>query len=70
MRVYIILCFIEHDLCWEIGFTWSILLCQGYRVLVVEQTETPTQLDLRRKEEGSKDKVWTTHVFLLDWVLS
>ncbi|KAK2649644.1 hypothetical protein Ddye_017133 [Dipteronia dyeriana] len=29
---------------------------KGYRVLVVEQTETPEQL-LRRKEKGSKDKV-------------
>ncbi|KAJ6879899.1 hypothetical protein NC652_033281 [Populus alba x Populus x berolinensis] len=29
----------------------------GYRVLVVEQTETPEQLELRRKEKGSKDKV-------------
>ncbi|KAL8154557.1 hypothetical protein AgCh_000069 [Apium graveolens] len=28
---------------------------QSCRVLVVEQTETPSQLDLRRKEEGSKD---------------
>ena len=30
---------------------------QGYRVLVVEQTETPEQLGIRRKEKGSKDKV-------------
>ncbi|GMH02314.1 hypothetical protein Nepgr_004153 [Nepenthes gracilis] len=30
---------------------------KGYRVLVVEQTETPEQLQLRRREEGSKDKV-------------
>ncbi|XP_076896229.1 DNA mismatch repair protein MSH6-like isoform X1 [Bidens hawaiensis] len=30
---------------------------KGYRVLVVEQTETPDQLDKRRKQEGSKDKV-------------
>ncbi|XP_038987619.1 DNA mismatch repair protein MSH6 isoform X2 [Phoenix dactylifera] len=30
---------------------------KGYRVLVVEQTETPEQLELRRKEMGSKDKV-------------
>ncbi|KAJ1289623.1 hypothetical protein BS78_02G178900 [Paspalum vaginatum] len=30
---------------------------KGYRVLVVEQTETPDQLDLRRKETGIKDKV-------------
>ncbi|MCI35191.1 DNA mismatch repair protein MSH6-like, partial [Trifolium medium] len=29
---------------------------KGYRVLVVEQTETPDQLELRRKENGSKDK--------------
>ncbi|XP_051141836.1 DNA mismatch repair protein MSH6 isoform X2 [Andrographis paniculata] len=33
------------------------LAIKGYRVLVVEQTETPEQLELRRKEEGSKDKV-------------
>ncbi|KAL4572174.1 hypothetical protein LXL04_018943 [Taraxacum kok-saghyz] len=33
------------------------LACKGYRVLVVEQTETPDQLDRRRKEQGSKDKV-------------
>lgn len=33
------------------------LVEQGYRVLVVEQTETPEQLELRRKEKGSKDKV-------------
>ncbi|XP_076905467.1 DNA mismatch repair protein MSH6-like [Bidens hawaiensis] len=33
------------------------LACKGYRVLVVEQTETPDQLDKRRKQEGSKDKV-------------
>lgn len=32
-------------------------MTQGYRVLVVEQTETPEQLELRRKEKGSKDKV-------------
>ncbi|KAJ3677409.1 hypothetical protein LUZ60_003133 [Juncus effusus] len=30
---------------------------KGYRVLVVEQTETPDQLEIRRKEMGSKDKV-------------
>ncbi|KAG0462513.1 hypothetical protein HPP92_020989 [Vanilla planifolia] len=30
---------------------------KGYRVLVVEQTETPEQLELRRKEMGAKDKV-------------
>ncbi|RVX01446.1 DNA mismatch repair protein MSH6 [Vitis vinifera] len=31
---------------------------KGYRVLVVEQTETPEQLELRRKEKGSKDKLF------------
>ncbi|EMS59893.1 DNA mismatch repair protein Msh6-1 [Triticum urartu] len=30
---------------------------KGYRVLVVEQTETPDQLELRRRETGTKDKV-------------
>ncbi|EPS71963.1 hypothetical protein M569_02799, partial [Genlisea aurea] len=30
---------------------------KGYRVLVVEQTETPEQLEIRRREKGSKDKV-------------
>ncbi|KAM7277513.1 hypothetical protein ACFE04_019379 [Oxalis oulophora] len=30
---------------------------KGYRVLVIEQTETPEQLEIRRKEKGSKDKV-------------
>uniref|UniRef100_J3MXB1 DNA mismatch repair protein n=1 Tax=Oryza brachyantha TaxID=4533 RepID=J3MXB1_ORYBR len=30
---------------------------KGYRVLVVEQTETPEQLELRRKKTGVKDKV-------------
>uniref|UniRef100_K3ZQ28 DNA mismatch repair protein n=1 Tax=Setaria italica TaxID=4555 RepID=K3ZQ28_SETIT len=30
---------------------------KGYRVLVVEQTETPEQLELRRKAMGIKDKV-------------
>ncbi|XP_074317650.1 DNA mismatch repair protein MSH6-like [Silene latifolia] len=30
---------------------------KGYRVLVVEQTETPDQLEIRNKKEGSKDKV-------------
>nr|XP_043621145.1 DNA mismatch repair protein MSH6 isoform X2 [Erigeron canadensis] len=30
---------------------------KGYRVLVIEQTETPEQLDKRRKQQGSKDKV-------------
>ncbi|KAL3849679.1 hypothetical protein ACJIZ3_011561 [Penstemon smallii] len=33
------------------------LASKGYRVLVVEQTETPEQLELRRREKGSKDKV-------------
>ncbi|XP_078438699.1 MUTS homolog 6 isoform X2 [Wolffia australiana] len=33
------------------------LVRKGYRALVVEQTETPEQLELRRKEMGSKDKV-------------
>ncbi|XP_024965615.1 DNA mismatch repair protein MSH6 isoform X2 [Cynara cardunculus var. scolymus] len=33
------------------------LACKGYRVLVVEQTETPDQLERRNKEHGSKDKV-------------
>lgn len=37
------------------GVPWTE---QGYRVLVIEQTETPEQLGLRRKEEGSKDKVY------------
>ncbi|PKA65146.1 DNA mismatch repair protein MSH6 [Apostasia shenzhenica] len=30
---------------------------KGYRVIVVEQTETPEQLEIRRKEMGIKDKV-------------
>jgi hypothetical protein len=38
---------------------------QGHRVLVVEQTETPDQLERRRKETGSKDKVELISVFLL-----
>lgn len=33
------------------------LAVKGYRVLIVEQTETPKQLELRRKEMGTKDKV-------------
>ncbi|MQL93602.1 hypothetical protein Taro_026251, partial [Colocasia esculenta] len=33
------------------------LVRKGYRVLVVEQTETPEQLELRRKKMGAKDKV-------------
>lgn len=36
---------------------------QGHRVLVVEQTETPDQLERRRKEKGSKDKVSPTMNF-------
>ncbi|KAB2605072.1 DNA mismatch repair protein MSH6-like [Pyrus ussuriensis x Pyrus communis] len=32
----------------------SYLDWQGYRVLVVEQTETPEQMDLRRKDSGDK----------------
>lgn len=43
---------------WKIDFVWVVFAWQGYRVLVVEQTETPDQLDIRRREEGSKDKVW------------
>jgi hypothetical protein len=35
----------------------TLIALQGYRVLVVEQTETPEQLELRRKEMGIKDKV-------------
>ncbi|KAL7586811.1 hypothetical protein Lser_V15G41433 [Lactuca serriola] len=30
---------------------------KGYRVLVIEQTETPDQLERRRKEQGTRDKV-------------
>ncbi|CAM6117172.1 unnamed protein product [Calypogeia fissa] len=30
---------------------------KGYRVLVVEQTETPDQLEQRKRETGAKDKV-------------
>ncbi|GAB4841767.1 hypothetical protein Ancab_022489 [Ancistrocladus abbreviatus] len=33
------------------------LVRKGYRVLVVEPTETPEQLEIRRRVEGSKDKV-------------
>eukprot|EP00258_Populus_trichocarpa_P024994 XP_024441013.1 DNA mismatch repair protein MSH6 [Populus trichocarpa] len=36
---------------------------KGYRVLVVEQTETPEQLELRRKEKGSKDKQGLERIF-------
>ncbi|CAA0843178.1 DNA mismatch repair protein MSH6 [Striga hermonthica] len=43
----------------EKNFSMNVekLARKGYRVLVVEQTETPEQLELRRKEKGSKDKV-------------
>ncbi|XP_047969957.1 DNA mismatch repair protein MSH6 [Salvia hispanica] len=43
----------------EKNFTINVekLARKGYRVLVVEQTETPEQLGIRRKESGSKDKV-------------
>ncbi|KAF9607275.1 hypothetical protein IFM89_033482 [Coptis chinensis] len=43
----------------EKNFTMNVekLAKKGYRVLVVEQTETPEQLEIRRKETGSKDKV-------------
>lgn len=43
----------------EKNFSMNVekLAKKGYRVLVVEQTETPDQLELRRKETGSKDKV-------------
>ncbi|KAF5181247.1 Dna mismatch repair protein muts [Thalictrum thalictroides] len=43
----------------EKNFTANVekLAKKGYRVLVVEQTETPEQLEIRRKEKGSKDKV-------------
>lgn len=43
----------------EKNFTDNVekLAQKGYRVLVVEQTETPDQLEQRRKATGSKDKV-------------
>ncbi|KAK4418061.1 DNA mismatch repair protein MSH6 [Sesamum alatum] len=43
----------------EKNFSMNVekLARKGYRVLVVEQTETPEQLELRRREKGSKDKV-------------
>uniref|UniRef100_A0A2N9H285 DNA mismatch repair protein n=1 Tax=Fagus sylvatica TaxID=28930 RepID=A0A2N9H285_FAGSY len=43
----------------EKNFSMNVekLARKGYRVLVVEQTETPEQLGIRRKEKGSKDKV-------------
>ncbi|KAK9282095.1 hypothetical protein L1049_005007 [Liquidambar formosana] len=43
----------------EKNFSMNVekLARKGYRVLVVEQTETPEQLELRRKEKGTKDKV-------------
>ncbi|KAK7259232.1 hypothetical protein RIF29_24833 [Crotalaria pallida] len=42
----------------EKNFSMNVekLARKGYRVLVVEQTETPEQMELRRKEKGSKDK--------------
>ena len=36
---------------------WRVLWGQGYRVLVVEQVETPDQLEVRKRETGSKDRV-------------
>lgn len=51
------------------NFIWAILTEQGYRVLVVEQTETPEQLELRRKEKGSKDKVcWFIYLRILGFL--
>ncbi|KAI3449400.1 hypothetical protein Pfo_006065 [Paulownia fortunei] len=43
----------------EKNFSMNVekLARKGHRVLVVEQTETPEQLELRRREKGSKDKV-------------
>ncbi|KAG6593236.1 DNA mismatch repair protein MSH6, partial [Cucurbita argyrosperma subsp. sororia] len=43
----------------EKNFSMNVekLARKGYRVLVIEQTETPEQLEKRRKEKGSKDKV-------------
>ncbi|PQQ15074.1 DNA mismatch repair protein MSH6 [Prunus yedoensis var. nudiflora] len=43
----------------EKNFSMNVekLARKGYRVLVIEQTETPEQMELRRKEDGSKDKV-------------
>ncbi|RAL49223.1 hypothetical protein DM860_014441 [Cuscuta australis] len=43
----------------EKNFSMNVekLAQKGYRVLVVEQTETPEQLEFRRRENGSKDKV-------------
>ncbi|KAB2074226.1 hypothetical protein ES319_A07G139500v1 [Gossypium barbadense] len=43
----------------EKNFSMNVekLARKGYRVLVVEQMETPEQLELRRKEKGAKDKV-------------
>uniref|UniRef100_A0A2P2JZX2 DNA mismatch repair protein n=3 Tax=Rhizophora mucronata TaxID=61149 RepID=A0A2P2JZX2_RHIMU len=43
----------------ERNFSMNVekLARKGYRVLVVEQTETPEQLELRRKADGCKDKV-------------
>lgn len=43
----------------EKNFSMNVekLARKGYRILVIEQTETPEQLEIRRKEWGSKDKV-------------
>ncbi|XVF22104.1 hypothetical protein REPUB_Repub12eG0145100 [Reevesia pubescens] len=43
----------------ETNFSLNVekLARKGYRVLVVEQTETPEQLELHQKEKGAKDKV-------------
>ncbi|XP_050237496.1 DNA mismatch repair protein MSH6 [Mercurialis annua] len=43
----------------EKNFSMNVekLARKGYRVLVIEQTETPEQMEIRRKETGSKDKV-------------
>nr|XP_011465355.1 PREDICTED: DNA mismatch repair protein MSH6 [Fragaria vesca subsp. vesca] len=43
----------------EKNFSMNVekLARKGYRVLVIEQTETPEQMEVRRKEGGSKDKV-------------
>ncbi|GKB32677.1 DNA mismatch repair protein MSH6, partial [Tanacetum coccineum] len=45
--------------------------CKGYRVLVIEQIETPNQLDKRRKKDGSKDKVVKREIcsMLVEYVL-
>ncbi|XP_073149808.1 DNA mismatch repair protein MSH6-like [Henckelia pumila] len=41
----------------ELSINVEKLARKGYRVLVMEQTKTSEQLDLRRKENGCKDKV-------------